>query len=332
MITRSINSIEVNILIKKAYPNRVGLFRFQNQMGCHMLEKSIQKIEAALRNTGKSEITGALLGELIRREVRDLNLREVTGIHTGPGALRKFIEQHLTHCLTRKGNQGSDPVYEIQISGGDAAAEFANQNLWLAFVRTGASEQIFIDSESHTFEVKKSHQEVPDGKLLIENATEQELNNIRTSFVDELALNESELADQLKVTLPYAIWSNELKKVGRHKVKAWSDFRIKKITELFASRLAKLGFEDGIAKKLCQELRDSQNAAHAASLAHRNSFVSQKEAAPTVSADKAVTVNSISLRDTVVHAVKSMSDAELREIRLPVGAIYDALIGKVGKI
>jgi len=298
-----------------------------------MLEKSIQEIEAALRNTGKSEITGALLGELIRREARDLNLREVTGVRTGPGALRKFIERHLSHCLTRKGSQGSDPVYEIQVSGGEAAAaEFSTPNLWLAFVRTGAVEQILIDSESLILEVKKSHQEVPDGWLLIENATEQELNNIRTTFVDELALNEPELADQLNVTLPYAIWSNELKKVGRQKVKAWSDFRIRKITEIFASRLAKLGFDDGIAKRLCQELRDSQNAAHAASLAHRNSFVSQKEAAPTVSADKAVIVNSISLRDTVVHAVKSMSDAELREIRLPVGAIFDALIGKVGKI
>ena len=70
-----------------------------------MLEKSIQEIEAALRKTGKNEITGALLGELIRREARNLNLREVTGVYTGPGALRKFIDKHLSHCLTRKGSQ-----------------------------------------------------------------------------------------------------------------------------------------------------------------------------------------------------------------------------------
>lgn len=299
-----------------------------------MIEKSIHEIEAALRKTGKSEITGALLGELIRREVSDLNLREVTGVYTGPGALRKFIESHLGHCLTRKGSQGSDPVYEIHMSGGGVtAAESANSNLWLAFVRTGATEQILIDSNSLTLEViKSSHQGVPDGKSLIESATEQELNSIRTKFVDELALNEPELADQLAVTLPYAIWSNELKKAGRQKVKAWSDFRIEKITELFAGRLAKLGFDDSIAKRLCHELRDSQNAAHAASLARRGLLVNRKETAPTASADRVAIVNSISLRDTVVHAVKSMSDAELREIRLPVGAIFDALIGKVGQI
>jgi hypothetical protein len=84
-----------------------------------------EKIECAVRGLSNSllsyekpTITGSQLGDLIAKKFPELNLRRVTHIDTGPGALTKFVEMRLSDILKITGKVGADLVFSIKHDAG----------------------------------------------------------------------------------------------------------------------------------------------------------------------------------------------------------------------
>lgn len=301
-------------------------------MNDEFLEKSCKEIKTALLATGKTEITGAILGELIRDAAKGLDVRATVGIFTGPGAVSKFAETYLKDILERSGNQGSDKVYKIRTSGGATdGAGTSDSSLWHAFVKPKSAVKIFLSS-TNQLRVGEEPSEISfDAKSVISPATSQELDDIRSQFSNELSNIDPTLAKQLEGIQSYGDWSNLLKRSGRERVKNWAQFRVEKITHLFVDRLSKLELAPEIVKDLSNELRRSQGAAHANSLAQRTTLSAESGRGPIVAPSANSAQKTVTFREAVIRVVSGMSDNELRELRVPAGAIFDALGGKNDK-
>lgn len=291
------------------------------------LKQSLQKIKAALVATEKKQITGALLGELIRDFGNGLNVREVTGVVKGPGAVSKFVEEHLSDVLAQVGSQGSDRVYEIK---GSPVRRDDSLNpgpqLWLTFVRPRAVEKILYSAITETVEVIPAEQAASTGRL-VHNASSQELDQIRGKFSQLLVSENVTDAEAFNIQLPYADWSSALKKMGREQYKRWTEFRVEKISELFAARLANLGAGALVQEKLCTELLQSQSSAHLASMATR---FQPTPLSATVHSPPMASRSETSLLNAIITAIKHLAESELRELKLPAGVLFDALTGNSG--
>lgn len=300
-------------------------------MSEEFLEKSCKEIKAALQATGKTEITGAILGELIRDVAKGLDVRAAVGIPTGPGAVSKFADTYLRDILERSGNQGSDKVYKIRTSGAATnSAGASDSSLWHAFVKPKSAVTIFLNS-ANQLRLSEESSEIPvEVKTVILPATSQELDGIRSQFSTEFSNIDPDLAKQLGMVQSYGEWSNILKRSGREKVKHWANFRVEKITQLFVDRLSKFELAPEVVKELSHELRRSQGAAYAGSLAQRTTPAAEsgRETTAAPSANSAFKI--VTFREAIIRVVNGMSDNELRELRVPAGAIFDALGGKNG--
>lgn len=74
----------------------------------------VRKLARDLFLYDKPTITGSQLGDLIGKKFPELNLRAVTQVIRGPGALSKFVETRLSDILQVTGKVGADLVFSIK--------------------------------------------------------------------------------------------------------------------------------------------------------------------------------------------------------------------------
>jgi hypothetical protein len=293
-------------------------------MSVPLLEPAVKKITSVLRDRGEKEITGAMLGELVRKTVPELSIREIVGIPTGPGALSRFAGDYLSHVLVRGRTQGSDPVYKILEAQSEDAA--INPEIWQAFVRVQSPRILVLRKNPLGLEVIYAADFSPGVDCSeIKKATNQELDEIRNLFTDSLHKTLPESAASLpQRDQRYLDWSALLRQLGREHFRSWSDFRVEKIIELFESRLVGLGVAPDDRSRLKYEMQCSQAAGRAATFNdknHRPGPVLHTELAAA-----APEAGDSSLRAAIVAVIPLLSTADLRELKLPAGILMDALL------
>ncbi|WEF35525.1 hypothetical protein [Pseudoduganella chitinolytica] len=89
----------------------------------------VRDLQGLLLGSPQAEITGSQLGDLIGQHFPSLNLRRVTGIPTGPGALSRFVDMRLAGLLQLCGKAGADIVYSIRRPGVPAVTPTASDEL-----------------------------------------------------------------------------------------------------------------------------------------------------------------------------------------------------------
>ena len=283
------------------------------------LSLAVSKITNELQGRPEKTISGAVLGELIPVITPGLSVREVMKIPTGPGALRKFIDLHLKHVLSLNRKQGSDVIYTISGGGVKPKLEDVDPDLWRTFVRTNSSMALALNGTALRL-VDVSKFDSAEEKL-IPNATIDELNQIRVDFAKSLGDVAASLPD---VKAPYAEWSVALRKLGREQYRNWTEYRLRRIEELFGLRLFALGIEAKARAELCSLIRRSQLTAKEFIGAKKNPVNATKNISEELKIKLTEPVD-VSFRLAVIDVVQKLSISELRELRLPAGDLADAL-------
>lgn len=291
----------------------------------YTLNNEIAKITSALIEKPESTISGALLGELLPVVAPDLNIREVMEIPSGPGALRKFVDRHLKHVLTPNHKQGSDIIYSILREELENPIQ-ADAEIWHTFVRTNSPKKLFFSG--NTLKSKSVEEENFDSEKAILSATNDELNQIRIDFINSLG----EIAAALpEMKAPYTEWSVALKKLGRQHYRNWTEYRLRKIEDLFEQRIDSLGIEKKSRSEILSQLKRSQLAA--------KDLIGTKKTQPnsvktTIEEENNKNYNSNSnsnsndeqFRSAIIEVIKKLPILELRDLKLPAGEVADAMV------
>lgn len=294
------------------------------------IEKSIRAVKDGIANSGRPTITGALLGELIKKVAPDLDVRKLIDMPTGSGSVSKFAEMYLQDVIRKSGKQGSDLVYTIGENGGSAAVPAdveKNSRIWQEFVRPGSSYYIVCQLSENEDPLLYLETKVPEGAFAIANATYEELDEIRADFT-KIANESSGFVGvpQLVAKAPYAEWSDLLKKRSKSLYRQWVEFRIDRIVQLFDSRLASVGIDSQKRQKLCEKLKHSQRLNR---VMLNPQVVSESVIQPSSARPEDTLVKRDSeLQSIVIQAIRALTDAEIRDLRIPVGAFWDAIKNK----
>lgn len=288
------------------------------------LTTAIAKITVKLLALTENTISGAILGEMIPVVTPELRVREVMNIPTGPGALRKFIDLHLKHVLIPSHKQGSDVIYSI-VGSTSPKSENVDPDLWRTFVRTNSSKTLVLHGAA--LQIEEVNGAVHDDAKLISSATTDELNQIRIDFIKSLGEMATGLPD---MKAPYADWSAALRKLGREHYRNWTEYRLRKIEELFGSRLDALEIESSIRSNLCSQIRRSQFSTKEHVGVNKQPYSLQKISNNDVII-RSVEPDDVKFRQAVLEVLKEFSTSELRAIMLPAGALADALSRQYAK-
>lgn len=308
-----------------------GLYHFGGHMADAQLGSELDKIKSSLEIYSEPTITGARLWSLIRDAAPDLNIREVVGMPTGPGALSRFVDRHLKDVLESGGKSGSDPIYSIinvnSSQSGKDTPETRFGLLWKTFVRSGSSKTVVL-TEKHPFIDVVELDSLHDSAKEVKSATREELDKIRIDFTKILSEKFGEKEKSVPSALaPFADWSNSVRKLGAQNYKDWAVFRIGRIIELFVFRLKDLHVEEVRQQELARLMRRSQSMLREASVSQNSLLRAVDSQAPVRSlepnSDIVKPLTEDQLRSAVAAAVMSLPLSDLRELRLPVGIIFD---------
>ena len=285
------------------------------------VDNSINRILESLKSRPEPYITGALLGELIRDIAPELNIRQLVNIPTGPGALTRFIERHLSSNLKKAGRAGSDLLYRI--SADNEEETHSSYDVWQSFARPGSDQIISLDVseglEKATVSVK---QFLSVNHLKIEHATHAELDRIRADFTTDFNAAVIDPSKHIDARQPYTEWSKKIKAISPEQYKNWSTYRIEKIVDLFRSRLASFNVPPERIRELEEELKKSQRSIRNQRAELRG--VGEKSTTQPMAAGY-VDPSIEGFRTALIETIKTMSSSELRELKVPAGAFFDAM-------
>lgn len=298
--------------------------------------RDLEPIKLALKEWGQPTITGANLGELIKKNAPDLDIRKAVGMPSGTGALRRFVSEHLRDVLHHtEHKQGSDPVYSIDLGEPEQPESMPDDDddtakLWTTFARTYAPEIILL-TRAGRIKVIDARAPQDDGELQIQNATRDELDAIRAQFTETLT---QKLADSDAIIpdarAPFDQWSLAVKKLGSGHYRDWAIHRVEKIIELFESRLRALNVEEARVTELAKHLRRAQTAARTKANTRVKAEKRDEATSRDTASNSEVPTNSAHASDdvfraAVASAIASLPISELRELRLPAGVLWDII-------
>src|SRR5450830_1907720 len=290
------------------------------KMNDDALSKAIEKITTAIKGRGDNSISGALLGELIIAETPEINVREVVNIPTGSGALRKFIDIHLAHLLSPSHKHGSDMIYSI-IESNSSKSEEIDPDLWRTFVHINSSKVLVLrGSVLQTEDIKKLNL-IDEESIKINSLTTDELNKIRIDFVTALGNVGDGL---LNMDASYADWSLALRKLGREHYRSWTEYRLRKIEELFSQRLTVQEIDPKIQQDLVKLIRRSQLSRKKINGLKKVDVKSPKVLVINEQVS-AVEIDDLKFRSAILEVIEKLSMSELRTLKLPAGEFADAL-------
>ncbi|MBW4706170.1 hypothetical protein KX928_00050 [Roseobacter sp. YSTF-M11] len=291
------------------------------------LQQHIEDLKDALREYPEPQIQGAKLNQLIANVVPELDFRQAVGIPVGPGALKKFVSDYLSDTLAHVGHNGGDVMYGIE---GRSAIASAMQSAayWKTFVSPNSQLELVFQKDSEELAVR-TVSELQQDDQIISKVTIDEHDSIREDFQTGL---DPDMAEKLKGLEgekdPYGEWLGRLRQQGNHMAKRWGEFRRKSLIELFEKRLEDLKISGDVAVQCTQKLADSQFSSHLQTKQQRSTTVSTPR---QVKSDKLPHLQSRSseglddARKFAQSVIGLMGYEDIRAVRLPLGAVLDAM-------
>ncbi|VVT12396.1 hypothetical protein [Erythrobacter sp. EC-HK427] len=291
------------------------------------IKENLAKIKKALAEYEGQYKTGAVIHRIVTDAAPGLDIRQVVEMPTGPGALTKFIEAHLSPYVQQIGHQGGDKLYGIG-EGVEAPPEVDDPNIWKAFVSPSSINHLFVRLSDGVLITSKEPQ-IDDNHKRIQRASDAEHSQIRAEFVDSLP---EEVRDDLGTSIEdgasYDDFITSLRAAGR--AGSWGRFRRIAFRQLLLQRLENVGLDESRWAAVAHQLMASQNAMfqqdekeirteRANAEKGRNEIVHLGSKPNHALSDKRLFLQQI---------LANMSSDHLRAIQVPFGAVLDALEGR----
>jgi hypothetical protein len=275
-------------------------------------------VKAALQGRDSSTITGGQLLALIQKVSPALDIRAIVGIPKGPGALKEFIRIHLPDVVERFGNQGGDILYRI--TGHDAAAmpTFPSPQIWRAFVSPRSPQHLVLNDSSGLLLARETP--AGAGELEIPKASHAEHDRMRADFETSLpAAAAAILREHAPPGSDFETWMEALRKRLPEATRQWGHFRRQALADLLAGRIAGVGLDETPRRAALKQIKDAERAVYDMPKGDRQGSEKPKAPRPGAADDVARAYR------LAQAAIGRLSYEELRALRIPMGAMLDAI-------
>ncbi len=290
------------------------------------ISQSLEAVEAALKAYPRDTITGERINRVIRTAAPELNFREIVGIPSGPGALTQFINSYLSDVLERAGNQGGDSLYRIV---GQMAASVGEglPAIWKTLVSPNSPNIVVLKPDQMQLEVRAKPANIEDKEIEISSVTLAEHNEIRTKFESELPADEAGAIRQLNETHKnFYNWSDALYQDMPTVAGRWGYFRRNQLLELLFSRITALELADDNQQILISQIEASQNSAFELNKTFKRTAPAVTDQEVSLPPREYDTTTPVDRAGRLARfAVEAMAYDDLRAMKIPLGAILDAM-------
>jgi len=274
------------------------------------------------------QIIGAQLGLLVSEALRPQSLRAL-------GGLKSLTQNELRHLLQPNLSTADSPDiwFHINVGGTDVEATYATSAnrdevaglpLWKAYSNPNVREQLAVNAAGIIRSVGQGAP-VPDGHKFMQRPTSDEYKDLARQFADnqtDLAVR-AYLLDALQGPEFYDRWITELRRLrtpSLNLLREWETVRAEYVAKRLQESLTECGVESARAAEIAANARPI--------VATGRPQQTKSPVATPVKSSTQPSSNDIpeieALRAFLHAAIDVMSASELRELRLPVGAVHDA--------
>jgi hypothetical protein len=290
-------------------------------------EADLRAIRNAVESKPDATITGGKLADIIRSTAPNLDVRAALGSPRGTGAVAEFVRRFLPDILKQSGNQGADVVYQIAGREMEIGPAQSGPEIWRTFVSPNSIKHLILSSSGRLFP-RDTPATSAENETEVAKATASEHDAIRADFTDQLPTPEaSKLKEHVGTSPDFESWIEALKTYLPEANSRWGQFRRKRLSELLNGRILSLNLEEPTKQDVLNQIQASEMAAYPTDKGKRGT-PEKRTSGKTLGADDAHDLTDRARR--VAHAaIDQLSYEELREIRLPLGAILDAFTAGV---
>lgn len=262
-----------------------------------------------------SEVLGATLGAIVRDKLIDSNLRGRFG------GLKKFVAKYFPEEILWCGKRGLDDIYKIQmmhlvgldnwrnLDSGPSAA------LWSA-VSPDTRFRYAWSPISASVLIAPKKLPLADGLVPIENFTIADHKNIARQFVrSEQSLGESSYSEGEAAARSDELFATFVEKHGL--VSKWASYRVETLITEFVRRLRLAGTDAETSLCWAALMRSSERRGRPLNNLQRKLKTESPKATPKK--------NPINVRSVALKAIALLPEAELAELKLPLGVVLIAV-------
>lgn len=248
-----------------------------------------------------SGIAGAELTKRLRER-----WPEWSPLAMGSKTLRSFITDNLPG-IGVVGQRGLDPVYGVTSS---SSVESRNENLWRIWASPSSPCALVISPQDGRMGVVERKELPPEGWLKLSAPTVEAHQQIARDFLDHQFQGASSDLEPLIAsgTHWWQQWMKEIKKRGLSA--SWGQFRFHRLLALFSAELVSRGVNGDVEGPAIIQLRGSMQVDTSAS---------------QISEPQMGSSSLSQLRQIAIGAIEKMSEEQLRQLKVPLGSVLDAL-------
>jgi hypothetical protein len=286
----------------------------------------------AERYSDAKGILGSQLGEFVRQHLTNPDLKGRFG------GLKDFVSHYFPAEVVWRGRQGLDDLYDISFatpsSGPDAGTwqrvpPEPSAVLWSAVTNPSVNVQFAWSGTEQSLNQASAGVPLTPNLTAVDKLTKADYHDLSTAFVGSL----ESIDDATRTQLVESLRSNaEFTNLLRVKdlLGKWEEFRINNAIRVFGDRLGASGAELAVVTRWTEALRSSQQLARSRRL---------KKAPPSLAIQPSQHLaNREQLRNgmpdsraVATKAMEFLSDSELRNLSLPLGAVMRAIEALIGR-
>lgn len=283
----------------------------------------LHAIHEALEAWPEPTITGSQLYTLIRSAAPKLDIRALVNIPQGSGALTAFIGRHLSGAIERIGNKGGDVLHHIKGRDLTASPSSVSPQIWRTFVSPNSAQQLVLKPSTGLLLAREAPASTAEGEMAVAEASPPEHDRIRAEFVSSLpqpvadALNERTGSDPA-----FETWVAALREHLPDTFRQWGLFRRQRLAELFAARIRGLELGDVLEPIVLEQIRAAERAAYDGRKGVRAASVKAGGRREQGEGE----ADAMRRARRLAHAaLDQLSYEELRALKMPLGAMLDAM-------
>lgn len=279
------------------------------------LSRILLFVVKAIKDAGPSGLSGSRIGNTLCSAFPDFKPK-IYGCKT----LREFLVANINEIVV-VGYTGDDPIYSI--SDGSTSGKFPvteGTDFWRIWVSPNSPYVIIVDRPTCGLSSRLHGVETNDNAVIIEPASPDVHRGIALQYLQDVDTVPDSLRDELESILHssggrwWDAWINALKEVGPAYLGQWYAFRRLHLETALRDVLISKGFSPEQMLGILDVIRKSRSV---------------KETGQQSSDIMACCERLVSIRVIAQEAVSEMSEAELRQLRVPLGAILDIIARKV---
>lgn len=290
------------------------------------LAKLREALESRYPNT--KSILGSQLGFFIRNQLT--NPRDLKGRF---GGLKNFVARYFPAAITWRGRRGLDDVYDISFPL-NASAESAqtwksvpqelSSWLWSAVTNPSISVQFAWSDGDKKLLYAPAGVVLQEGLVAVKKLTNGDYQEIASAFARSMKdkdIGAFRLTQTSEGPTSIVEFTALVRKHGL--LFKWEEFRVENALRLFADRLLASGADTHEADRWDDLLRSSRQQARAVRHRKKSTTAFTKQSLQLFDQEDA-DQHALHARAVAVKAVEFLSDAELNELKLPLGSVMRA--------